>query len=77
MADEKRKSDAPAGDYAINPRLGIPKQVAWSLGAGVLGIVVGGALVGFGAAVAVPAIRSRLRKRTAAKPESPEPAAEG
>jgi len=53
--------------------LGIPKQIAWSLGAGVLGIVFGGALLGLGAAVAVPAIRERLRKRTAHKPKELAP----
>jgi hypothetical protein len=67
----------PDGDYAIHPGLGIPKQVAWALGAGVLGIVVGGALLGFGAAVAVPAIRERLRKRPAAQAKDPEPPAGG
>ncbi len=73
MPEDTRKNNTPAGDYAINPRLGIPKQVAWSLGAGVLGIVVGGALVGFGAAVAVPAIRARLRKRNSVKAEAKSP----
>jgi hypothetical protein len=68
MPGQEKPSEPVAPDYAIHPRLGIPKQVAWALGAGVLGIVVGGALVGLGAAVAAPAIRDRLRKRPTAKP---------
>ena len=63
MPDQQKQPEAPRDEFAIHPSLGIPKQVAWALGAGVLGIVVGGALLGLGAAVAVPAIRDRLRKR--------------
>jgi len=77
MPDETRNKEPIAGDYAIHPSLGIPKPVAWALGAGVLGIVVGGALVGLGAAVAVPAIRERLRKRPRRQPDQPTPSIEG
>jgi hypothetical protein len=72
MPEQPKDVKLPEDDYAIHPRLGVPKQVAWALGAGVLGIVVGGALVGLGAAVAVPAIRDRLRKRPQhGKPDTP------
>lgn len=58
-----------AEEYALHPGLGVPKKVAWALGAGLLGIVVGGALVGLTAAVAAPAIRDRLRRgKSAPKP---------
>jgi len=67
------KSEPPAEDYAIHPSLGIPKKVAWALGAGVLGIVVGGAVLGLGAAVAVPAIRDRIRKRSAQQAKDKTP----
>ena len=78
MPDQPPPHNEPdADDYAIHPSLGIPKKVAWALGAGVLGIVVGGALLGLGAAVAVPAIRERLRKRPARHAEEPTPPAEG
>ncbi|HET8547865.1 MAG TPA: hypothetical protein VFL57_07675 [Bryobacteraceae bacterium] len=43
------------------PKL-VPKGVAWSMGAGLLGLVVGGAIVGFTAAVIAPAVRERLRR---------------
>lgn len=62
MSDKTPNTEPAAGEYAIHPSLGIPKQIAWSLGAGILGIVFGGALVGLGAAVAAPAIRDRIRK---------------
>jgi len=73
MSDERQNAEPAAGEYAIHPSLGIPKQIAWSLGAGVLGIVFGGVLVGLGAAVAAPAIRDRIRKTHwpgRSKPES-------
>ena len=77
MPEQPKYVKLPDDDYAIHPRLGVPKQVAWALGAGVLGIVVGGALVGLGAAVAVPAIRDRLRKRPHHNTGSSEPPPEG
>ena len=49
MPDQPIPTNEPnPDDYAIHPSLGIPKKVAWALGAGVLGIVVGGALLGLG-----------------------------
>jgi hypothetical protein len=48
----------------------VPKGVAWSMGAGLLGLVVGGAVVGFTAAVVAPAVRERVRRfRENRKPE--------
>jgi hypothetical protein len=40
----------------------IPKGVALAMGAGLAGLVVGGALVAFTAAVAAPAIKDRIDK---------------
>lgn len=58
--EEPKKPDSE--DYALHPSLGVPKKVAWALGAGLVGIAVGGAIVGFTAAVVAPAIRDRLRR---------------
>jgi hypothetical protein len=58
-----RAMKAEGGDKPENtqPQL-VPKGVAWSMGAGLLGLVVGGALVGFTAAVVAPAVRNRVRR---------------
>lgn len=78
MPDQPIPTNEPnPDDYAIHPSLGIPKKVAWALGAGVLGIVIGGAVLGLGAAVAVPAIRDRLRKRPGRHAADPTPPAGG
>lgn len=61
-ADEGKRPVHP-DDANIHPSIGVPKKVAWAMGAGLLGMVMGGALVGFTAAVAVPAIRDRIRRR--------------
>jgi hypothetical protein len=52
----------------------VPKGVAWSMGAGLLGLVVGGAVVGFTAAVVAPAVRDRLRKFREHRRNRPEKA---
>ena len=52
----------PHADATIHPRLPVPKNVALAMGAGLLGLFVGGAVVAFTAAVAAPAIRERIRR---------------
>ena len=59
------------GEGKTEPRL-VPKGVAWSMGAGLLGLVVGGAVVGFTAAVVAPAVRDRLRKFREDRQNRPE-----
>ena len=59
----RRRSDIdPHADGAIHPRLPVPKNVALAMGAGLIGLFVGGAVVAFTAAVAAPAIRERIRR---------------
>jgi hypothetical protein len=49
------------GEGKAEPQL-VPKGVAWSMGAGLVGLVIGGAVVGFTAAVIAPAVRQRLKR---------------
>jgi len=58
----RRRSDIDPADGAIHPRLPVPKNVALAMGAGLIGLFVGGAVVAFTAAVAAPAIRERIRR---------------
>lgn len=57
------------GETKAEPQL-VPKGVAWSMGAGLLGLVIGGAVLGFTAAVVAPAVRERLRRRS--EPRNPD-----
>lgn len=56
------RHDIEGAEHTINEKLGVPKGVALSMGAGLLGLFIGGAAVAFTAAVVAPAVRSRWKK---------------